>query len=539
MGNIQLDISMYDSRGGISLAKNKLSIYLIKTGIPDDAIFKEELDVLQEYGIEKVAYYVPSSIHPPQWLNSFFNLDNQRLLQANSRVVLLVKRNYQGVIRTFAITFGYAKNLFKEGVLEEQFGLKIVLNSVQENELRKISKINIGGNQKQSQEQIPKSGKITDFGFDVDRDLVKNLTASTKEECFEKAIITGGDIFSLAVEKNIDNIEEFLDLCYEKFLDTSYKDAFDWIDNIQAVKDKSLHSSLDAFLIDLINQRQFENVWMAIPEVISWETLHCFKYSGSREEYKDIDIEDFIATIEEQPISSIDRFKNKEIRAISAIDYTKLYTWSGLKCLIAEIEYNGNSYCLNNGKWYKIDNDFVQTVKHDYSQIEISDLEFHNYNSNGRSNYDEGAYNTEFSNNGNSALIHIIGEISFGGGSGNKIEVCDVLTQNKEIIHIKKNAGSSQLSHLFNQAIVSAEALLDSSFRDKWKEKLLEHGYGDFIDENYNSSNYTIIFGIINKFNETRPKIPFFSQVSIRYAARSLKNMGYEVKLKNILNLDI
>ena len=150
------------------MIKNKLSIYLIKSDItlPDD-IFKDELDVLQEYSQDKIAYYLPSYIKQPDWLENFFNLDQARLKQANSRVILLVRRPYGIDYRMFAITFGYAKNLFKEGVLEEQFGLKILLNSVDENELKKISKINIGGNQKQSQEQIPKSGKIVDFGLEV------------------------------------------------------------------------------------------------------------------------------------------------------------------------------------------------------------------------------------------------------------------------------------------------------------------------------------------------------------------------------------
>lgn len=35
-------------------------------------------------------------------------------------------------------------------------------------------------------------------------------------------------------------------------------------------------------------------------------------------------------------------------------------------------------------------------------------------------------------------LIHKIGEIPFGGGTGNKIEVCDVMSSNNELIHIKR-----------------------------------------------------------------------------------------------------
>lgn len=148
------------------MAKNKLSIYLIKDGILENRdIFKNELQELHVYDENKIAYFVRSNSHQPSWLNNFLNLTDSALFQANAKVVLLVKRIYQEKLRIFALTFGFAKPLFKEGVLEEQFGLKIVLNTASDNELRKISKLNIGGNQKQSQEQIPKTGKISDFSL--------------------------------------------------------------------------------------------------------------------------------------------------------------------------------------------------------------------------------------------------------------------------------------------------------------------------------------------------------------------------------------
>ena len=59
------------------------------------------------------------------------------LLQANSRVVLIKTLEIDGELRTFALTFGYARFLFREDILEEQFGLRIVLNSIKQNELRR------------------------------------------------------------------------------------------------------------------------------------------------------------------------------------------------------------------------------------------------------------------------------------------------------------------------------------------------------------------------------------------------------------------
>lgn len=518
--------------------KNKLSIYLIKESIVNkDEIFKDSIELLKEYNSNKQVYFIGSHVHNPTWLKTFFEIEDSRLLQANSKVVLIIKRTYGTTQRIFALTFGYAKPLFNEDVIEEQFGLKIVLNTAKANELRKISKQNIGGNQKQSQEQMPKTAKISDFGFNISSDLMKTVTASCSDTTFENAIITGGDIFSITVERKIDTIEEFLDYCYQKYTSSSYKDNFEWIDNITAITSKNLIEILNNQVIENIKTNTLENIWMAVPEVIKWEQIKCFKYSGSREEYNDIDINDFLTSFDSLKNITMNKIKNKTIRAISAEDEGHdLYSWSAQKCLIAEIEYDGRSYCLNNNKWYQIDSSFETKIKNEYLTIPIYEKDLPNYKSNGHEKYSENEYNDDLAQNIDAALIHKVGEIPFGGGKGNKIEVCDILTRNKELMHIKKSGGSSLLSHLFNQAAVSGEALLDTDFREKYNNKLQEKGYASYIDNNFKPSDYTIVLGIISKSTEQRPQIPFFSKVAIRYATKTLSNLGYNITIKNIYN---
>lgn len=45
--------------------------------------------------------------------------------------------------------------------------------------------------------------------------------------------------------------------------------------------------------------------------------------------------------------------------------------------------------------------------------------------------------------------------ISYGGGAS-RIEFCDVLSDSGQRIHVKQYSGSSVMSHLFNQGLVSA-----------------------------------------------------------------------------------
>ena len=140
------------------MGKVNLSIYLIKENFNEFDDIVEGAAVLQEYDENSIAYYSASDVKEPDWLIQFFNLHNNHLKTANSRVLFLKKLEIaEGVSRIFAITFGYGKTLLKEDVCEEQFGLKIVLNTIQRNKIRKLAKIDIGKNYKQSDAEATKS----------------------------------------------------------------------------------------------------------------------------------------------------------------------------------------------------------------------------------------------------------------------------------------------------------------------------------------------------------------------------------------------
>ena len=514
------------------MAKNKLSIYLIKEGINEENIFDKDsnIQLLKQYNNNKKLYYLPSWIHSPRWLDDFFGMKCDKLQQTNSRAILVDKLNINDEEKIFALTFGYSKNLFAEDVIEEQFGLKIVLNTVGINDIRKISKISVGSNQKQSQEQMPKATNINEFGFDLERDLIRSVTGKCNDEIFEKNNLIGGDIFSILVERDINNIENFLIYCYKKYKEEKYKENFEWIDNIKEVKSKKEKKELDNLLIQYINEKRFDCIWMSIPEVIDWEDICGFNYTNDNEIYDDVIIEKVIESLRNN-LNDIEQLKRKKV-IMKDIEGKEIEKWSAYKCIIAEIQFNKKSYCLNNGKWYGINKDFSDKIEKEYDNIEISELDFIDYNKNMK---DEDDYNEKLSNVlPNAYLTHKIGEIPFGGGKGNKIELCDVMTQENQLIHIKKNGGSSYLSHLFNQAAVSAELLLDTNFRVKVNTKMNEFKFDKQFTDDFNPKDYTIIIGIINNYNDERPKIPFFSKVSLRYTINHMKNIGYKVQLKNI-----
>lgn len=513
--------------------KNKLSIYLIKNEFEADEDIIENYHNSQTIDDVGIVYLGISRANPPKWATSFLTerIDTSELFVSNARAVLLVRITVAGdEERTFAIVMGYGKSMLKNDVVEERFGLKVVLNTIKADSLRRINKRDIGGNQKLSDEQLPLKAGINDFGIDINRDLVGYIAGVSDDDEYASGVIAGGDILSLTAEVDITNISEFLKKTYNKYIIDTYKENFAWIDQIQDVKDSRIIEKLNNALISAMNE-DGGNIWMAVPEVIDWSEINGFKYCGS-DIYDDI----FVYKVRDsfrEGLSSFDQLKGKQIIAISALDDSERFRWTSAKCLFGELTLDGKAYCINNGKWYCVDVNFANQVNQDYASIEISTIEFDDYTD---AHCGENSYSISFveSNSGDYILMDRE-NIPYGGGHS-QIEVCDVLSVQQELIHIKPYSGSSTLSHLFNQAAVSTELLLyDEKFLQLANEKILEvAGNESFCIKNNRSIK--IVIAIISKGGASLPNIPFFSKVSFRNLRNRLLAFGLEVSIKAIRN---
>ncbi len=512
---------------------NKLSIYLIKDEFSNDdkLILKNSPQPLTTVAGLGTAYYCPSQTITPKWVTSFFcnQINNTNIFTSNARAVLIARVKIGEELKTFAITMGQGKHMLSNDVTEDDFGLKIVLNTIKPDSLRRINKINIGGNQKTSNEQLPLASDIDDFGFDIDRDLIGTVTGYSNDDTLAIGILTGGELFNLTAPVDVTNLKDFLCKSYRRYKSTSYRENFGWIDHIKKVKDSRIISTLETEIIRLINEDS-PAIWMAVPDVIDWENITGFKYNG-KETYGDIYIK-IVKDSFRNGLSSFEQLKHKSILAISAQDGISTYTsWQAHKCLYGEIEYEGKAYCINNGRWFCIDRDFVSIVNKDYEQIAISDMTFLDCTKEHKS---ENSYSKAFVASNQEYLLCMDKQnISHGGGQS-KVELCDILTTDNKYIHIKPYSGSATLSHLFNQAVISAELVLgDSEFRAKANIKIKE------LTDNHDfkiaeGSHPNVILAIISKNENERPQIPFFSKVALRYTKRRLETFGCQLSIKNI-----
>lgn len=509
--------------------KNKLTIYLIKQEINDFEEIISVYDSKDEIDCDTNVYLKYSTSKKPQWISNFYRniIDTDKLFVASASSVLLKRINLENnQKRIFAIVMGYGKSMLNDGVIEERFGLKVCLNSINHNSLRRISKKNIGGNQKMSNIQLPLKSTIDGFGVDVNCDLINNMTGIASDVF--KGGISGSDSFICNDEVDINNIGEFLEKTFAQYISEHYKEYFGWIDKIKDVKDSVEISRLNENLIENINNKS-GLFWMATPEIVDWTDIDGFKYNANDID-DDIDMQRVLSSFR-HPLTSVSQLKSKYIDVISSNNGTIIRRWQSYKCIYGECVLDGKTYCINDGKWYCINELFVKKINESYAKTPISQIVFTERTSKHKS---ENQYIEDFaSKNSDEFLVMDKKNIKHGGGQSS-VELCDLITTSQELIHIKPYSGSSTLSHLFNQGVISAELIIsDKEFCEKANKKIAEQKNSDSFKIK-NESEIKVTYAIISKNEEKLPRIPFFSKVAFNNAQMRLKQIGVNVSLINI-----
>jgi uncharacterized protein (TIGR04141 family) len=508
---------------------NKLTVHLIKRDVPADQVMKPGAVGVAMEGIG-VFYAENSHASTPKWFSDFFGEGANspfRLLTASSKGVLILSMPVGDEERTFAVLFGHGRFLMNEGVAEERFGLKIVLNTMVKDSFRSVDRTALGSVPKQSREQTSRESAASSFGIDIEQDLVRSVTARSRDPRFGKTI-SGRDAITASAKFDAADIRDFLALCMERYGSDDYKADFEWIDQIKDVRDPKTVSALNDALVQRIKEGNLANIWMAAPDIVDWVDIRGFRFSRSKkaELHDDLELEEFIASLGHEAIT-LDLIKARPVVAVSSKSDDAAEQWNAFQCIYAESAHDGRMFILNNGRWYEIAKTFAEQVVADYLATPDSAVVLPEYE-----HESEGAYN-------DAAIGSLAGSCSMDrkmihhGGGHSSIEFCDLLTGDKKLIHVKRYSGSAQLSHLFAQGAVSGELFVqDAQFRHKLNEELPEGHKIKDPTQQPDPREYEIVFAIV--VGTENLDIPFFSKVSLRNARRRLQGYGYTVTKKRI-----
>lgn len=513
------------------MASQVLSIFLVKKGC-EDAILEGSRSPtatpIQVGAINGVLYTEATPLRPPSWVefltpgiaSGVLNLET-----ASASAVLVVPM----VNRTFAVTFGYGRHLINPMSVEPTFGLKATLNAISPDRIRSIDKKTFEGISTHTQEQASKDTSIGDFGVDVERDVVRAVTGTPSDETLAHRM-KGMDSLVATCDATLQTLPEFLQAYFAKSEEDRYRSRFAWIDNILEVRDKARREMLDTALIEALRAGGSAKMWLAIPDLIDWSDVSGFTYSRapSAARVQDIHFKTYFGT-RKRETCSIEALKRHRVYGWRATNDTPVGPWPVYRCIHAELEIDGETFLLNAGEWYRIDKDFVSLVDDSIRPIQPSKFISLDYTE----GEGEARYNQRLSKAIPGACCLDAKMIQYGGGKSS-VEFCDVYHPSGHMIHVKRYAGSTVLSHLFAQGTVSATAFIsDDRFRREVNKRLPPALRIKNPAARPSVADLEVAFVIASR-SASALALPFFSRVTLRNTYTQLTNYGFRTTLTKV-----
>lgn len=515
--------------------KITINVFLLKDGrAPQDALCDEVnlQPITFTLGDAECLFYHQKNSSHPKWTQLFGAVPEVSALDLTGRSLkALLVMAVNG--RVFCFTFGHARHLIDPLAIERYFGLRTALSLTDPLLIKSVEKSNIDRTPLRSKAQSSKLLSISEFDFKFDSEILKSLTGIVENDHDEGDYVSGSD--SLALHSDV-RLEEFPGIALRlltAYEDEHCKEKYPWMDFIIPVRDSALMHQLDVALVAAINAEQFDRIRAAPPEMLG-NDISGFGYvkhrAGSRNGPAiafDLDLRQ--ALLAKHLLGTITRPELESERIyLYGTDEQRLTTWPLYMCLEAEIEHEEKIYLLSEGDWYQIDRDYTEQVNRYFDAAVPCDLVFPPYGVD-----HEGTYLRRIADNVNFYLLDQ--KLVRLTGAGGPFEFCDLLTPDNHIIHVKKYSSSSVLSHLFSQAYVSAEALINTAdVVTQVNAHLAELGDFQFAFNPATQPRNKIVFAIMQP--NAALHMPFFSKVNFRQFAQRLGAMGYQVEVCRIGN---
>jgi uncharacterized protein (TIGR04141 family) len=460
-------------------------------------------------------------------------------LEAGEALEALANRSTSAVLFVevgggrFAFAFGFGRHLLDPDAYEHDFGLKVVLNTVAPDRLMSVDARTFDELTMHTRRDVSQGSGFGVFGLDVTRDLVRSVTGPPRDEELG-ARATGSDSLSLLSRAQVTELPALCQRLQVAYSSDDYKERFRWIDHLRRVTDPSLVAKLNERLVAAIRAGELVDMHLAPPEPIAWARLDGFTYSTVEREERDPDprISTYVESLDELGDFELADLKRDRVIAASAEMDQPLDEWPVYRCIVYEVREDDVLYALSAGQWYRVDASFAEEVIRFAEDLPALAVELPESESDVR----EEDYNA--------AAAEATGAICLdqqlvATPTGDRIELCDLLTRDRQFIHVKKRGASSTLSHLFSQGLVAGELLVrEQSFRTGAREVVsrVDEQFAEVMpDQRPGRDEWEIGFAVLTRSQRATPlTLPFFSLVNLRSAVLRLRELGYRVSVRAV-----
>jgi uncharacterized protein (TIGR04141 family) len=419
---------------------------------------------------------------------------------------------------------------------EHDFGLRVVLNTVEPDQIKSVDARTIDELTMHTLRNASRESSFEEFGLDVARDLVRAISGPPRDEQLGRNL-AGADRLAVSTRAQLDELPELCGRLLEAYRSQDYRERYPWVDQLRPVKDVAVIAELNDRLVADLREWKLDYAHLAPPEALDPLRLAGFAYSTRRDEGLDPDprITVYLQSLGEPEAISVARLKSDRITAYESEGEQQLDSWPVYRCVVYETTREDSLFVLSGGDWFRVSPDFrAQTIGFVEDLPELA-LDLPDAPAGiGEADYNQRAAAHADCLNLDRQLVRIPGQ---RGG----IELCDLLSRERRLIHVKRRGYSSTLSHLFAQGTVSAQLLLsDQPFRTAARELV------DRIDESFTRvlpdarptpGDYEVAYVVITRAaaGQQNPlTLPFFSLVNLGIHARQLQAFGFRVSVRQV-----
>lgn len=341
-----------------------------------------------------------------------------------------------------------------------------------------------------------------------------------------RTLIKGKEFFSTLAPDSLKEIIELCESSLESYLRAMNNESFKALTSVRRIKDNKTIKLLDENLCKAIGTKSSQ---LYIVDFEPVENIAGYKLSDKGEHLSEINTTNVLGKIGSYTEIKVEYLKTRHIYALNS-DGQTLATWSLYKCIF--LTDSATKHILYKGKWYDVDDAYLQSLKSFIDEFETTDSLLPVWN--GKD--EEEVYNKK-------AAKKIGGQCWDGLFYSSdqfryQIEFCDMLYQ-KNIIHVKKYSRSSLSSHLLMQTTVSAQILYTDPKIKPWIWNTMQDNFTDkqLLEADLSFTSDETIYYIVLLCNRKGPLskiLPFFSLISFNIAIKNILQLGFSVKIAKV-----
>jgi uncharacterized protein (TIGR04141 family) len=412
------------------------------------------------------------------WLEEGFDFSGKRPESQSCGCVVLIKSEE----RVFAASFGTGRHAIPEELVECDFGLTVALNEVNPKQLRSLVTKTIDVKTRQRDTKKAGGADVPEFALDLDVEWLRAAEGrSGRPDC---NVVVGSDTLHLMGWRR--SLPDLSHACSE-FLASFRRgvpEVFAFAESVKPIPENDpIHARLEGDLQAAIQLRYFEQLSLGIDPATARMARRCILTYGKKSWN--------VPSLDDDSLrQALDELSVYEPRFDVARAHLKLFDGDDEdffnKPLVAllqmEIDRDGNSYIRVEKRWFRCRDDYVARVNSRVDELEdlTQVLALPTWSKTNHPKEED--YNAHVAHAKDWLLQD---QVPFYSPEGEKLEPCDLLTQQRNFIHVKEGKDSSTLSHLFSQASGSAVLLrrhqpffeeMRARYEKKWSDAEFETG---------------------------------------------------------------